>query len=751
MRKNIKSIISLSLAGLVATVTIGVAVMGGNQKVVTADNMAAGELLTGEIEEAAGFTSVGEDKEETVYVISDATGNVKKTIVSDWLKNKNGDAVLADKSDLKNIENVKSDAGYTVDKDGNLLWDAKGEDIYYQGETDKKLPVDVRISYYVDGKEVKPEEMAGKSGKVTIRFDYTNNEKRDVMINGKKTTMYVPFTMISGMILSADKFSNVEVNSGKVISDGNKYVVLGAAFPGMEDNLNLGELLKDTGKEIEFPEYFEVTADVKDFALDMTVTIGSADLLAEVNLGEGDSFEEIQGVLSQLVDATNQLKDGTSQMNSGLLEFKNKFNEYSNGVTDLTNGVNQINQGVSQLNDKTGEFSDGLNSLLQGVDAISGKLDGEGGAVNGAAQLADGAAKVDEGVGTLKDKTQTLSDSVGQLAAGSKKVNDSMTAIREGFEDSEGKTGLKTGASAVANGSSAVAQGVTELNTQLVGMVATIQNSIETNNAQMSQIQAVLASGKNPATGNALSEQEIEGYIASLNQLGGANAALNTVLQGMNPEEMSGKLGALSAGANQVSAGAEAVSNGINQVNDGLVKLQNEGTSVVAGGMAQLNGAIPELTKGINDLKAGTSQVSGGAAALSSGISQLSDAISGTLRPGAAKLNDAGTLFKTSINQLYEGTGTASTGGTKLLSATSQITDGIGKLYDGSLTLDNGMGKYQKDAIGKITDFAEGTLKELEARLTNTVELAKDYDIYSAAAENKSTSVKFIYETEGVK
>ena len=181
-------------------------------------------------------------KDEVVYVMADAQGNTQKIIVSDCLKNANGESTITDASSLTDIKNVKGNESYTVDADGNLVWNADGSDIYYQGTTDKELPVDVSISYELEGKEIAPEDLVGKTGNVTIRFTYTNNEKTTVEVNGKEKEVYVPFAMISGAILPAEHFSDIEVTNGKVISEGDNNIVVGMAFPGLKDSVNIDSL-----------------------------------------------------------------------------------------------------------------------------------------------------------------------------------------------------------------------------------------------------------------------------------------------------------------------------------------------------------------------------------------------------------------------------------------------------------------------------------------------------------------------------
>lgn len=634
MTKKIKVILSGAIAVVVASTAVGYSVISGDKEVVSAVTEKDGKIIEDTINETIKFTKTGEDKEETVYVISDASGNVEKTVVSDWLKNKEGGETIADKTNLSNIENVKSYAGYTEGKNGEIIWNADGEDIYYQGETNEKLPVDVKLTYYLDGKEIMPEELAGESGKVTLRFDYNNNQSKQVKINGKEEKMYVPFTMISGMILDGSKFSNIEINSGKVISDGDRFIVVGVAFPGMKENLNMEELLKDA--DINIPETVEITADVKDFELSMTLTMGSADLISQISTDNLDTIDELKDTIDKLVSATDELKSGTTKIKGGLGELNTSFGEYKNGVNSLIDGVTKVDEGVAELQEKSAEL------------------------VNGVEQINNGAARIET----------------------------NMQNVLAAFKDNE-----ETGGYGLTGGSVAVSQGVDQVVVQISGMITQMQQSIQDNNTKMTQLQTVLQGGISPVTGTALTAEEVEAYKAQLNQLGGANAALTQVLAQMNPEAVNGQLTALQQGASNLSAGVKTLETGLTQ-------LESEGTAPLATGTAQLNSKVPELV-------------------------------------GA-------------VAQLKEGTATVNNGGVTLKGATVKISEGIAALYDGTVKLDDGMEQFKSEAIDKIKKVAEGVLEEESERIKEVVKLANDYTIFSDAAEGKSTSVKFIYETSGI-
>lgn len=303
-------------------------------------------------------------KDETVYVLAGADGAVQKIIVSDWIKNAVGSDTLHDESALSDIENVKGDETYTLGGDGTTVWDAQGNDIYYQGSIEKELPVNLTVSYFLDGKSVTAEELAGKSGKVTIRFDYENRQYESVEIDGKQEKIYLPFVMLTGMLLDNDTFRNIEVSNGKLINDGDRTIVAGLAFPGLQENLAISR------ETFELPDYVEITADTEDFSFGMTVTLATNELFSAAGDIDLDSAEGLNDLLDTLTDAITQLTDGSSALYDGLCTLLDKSDELVAGIEQLAAGAKALRDGASVLDDgaatlktKLGELSTGLSTL----------------------------------------------------------------------------------------------------------------------------------------------------------------------------------------------------------------------------------------------------------------------------------------------------------------------------------------------------------------------------------------------------
>ncbi|MDD7389690.1 MAG: hypothetical protein PUG60_08540, partial [Lachnospiraceae bacterium] len=395
-KSTFHKIMAMTMAMMLTAASVTGCAGAGNQSVQAAQTTEADaetaeqtteEMLTSALEsQVVKRTDTGDDtgKDETVYVISDPAGTAQQVIVSEWLKNTEGADTIDDITNLTDIENVKGNETWTEGTDGRITWQADGNDIYYQGTSDKELPVRVKLTYYLDGKKIAPEDLAGKSGKVTIRFDYTKTARKTVTVNGKKEEITVPFAVVSGAILSSDHFKNVEVTNGKVISDGENDIVVGIALPGLSDSLKLDELgdKKDEEKsgkddELNIPEYVEITADAVDFKLDMTVTMALNDALSDLNLTDSldlseasDSVDDLTDASSQLVDGSGQLKDGVETLNSSTGEFKDGIGSLANGISAYTDGAGRLADGISSLKKGTTQLRGGAGSLSEGMAAL---------------------------------------------------------------------------------------------------------------------------------------------------------------------------------------------------------------------------------------------------------------------------------------------------------------------------------------------------------------------------------------------
>ena len=339
----------------------------------TAETAATADAPAAVTETAAQTTAPkttpgGVDKSETVYAKANADGTVTETTVEAVLKARDG-ATIPDVAALRDIINKEGDEEYTTGADNALTWQNSGSAITYEGKSDAALPVTTRVTYYLNGVETAPDDLAGQSGRVRIRFDYTNHIRETVTVDGQEYTVSVPFTAITAVILDGDKFSNIEADNGKVMELDGQTAVLGTAMPGLADSLRLTEFepLEDT----EIPAYFEVSADVTDFSLDFTATILTPSALDDLDTGDLSDLDDLSDTLDDLTDAADALTDGTGALADGVQALYDGFHQYADGVQGLNEGAEALADGLTQLYSSGTALVDGANALRDGLGAVS--------------------------------------------------------------------------------------------------------------------------------------------------------------------------------------------------------------------------------------------------------------------------------------------------------------------------------------------------------------------------------------------
>lgn len=472
-------------------------------------------------------------KEETVYVLADANGSVNQVIVSDWLKNGSGSESLVDNSGLSDIQNMKGYESFEVDEEGNIIWQANGADIYYSGTTDKEIPVEVKLSYRLDGEEISPEELAGKSGKVTIRMDYENKETRTVTVGGKEQEIKVPFAMISGMILPQDTFSNIEVTNARLLSEGNNSVVVGVAFPGLKESIDMEGLkdkLEDGGdkekaEELEIPDYIEITADAKEFELGMTMTVAMSDILSDIELTDSFDLSGLNDSMDELKEATDKLKDGTVELKDGSSQLKDGTGELLSGTDELWDGTVELKVGTQELYDKSGTLDEGAGQLMEGAGQLD---DGAGKLIDGTGQLADGAGKLDDGAKQVNDGAAALYEGTAALQSGVMGLLSGTHTLKDGGQRLyEGTGNLLNGAQSLNDGAHLVKDGVDQVAGQMellkagIGTPVSSGDGIDPSNpATLMQVSYLLNQSLKKASmeGDGLAQESYDGILASLQQ-----------------------------------------------------------------------------------------------------------------------------------------------------------------------------------------------------------------------------------------
>lgn len=665
------------------------------------------------------------DKDESVYLISDANGNVNKTIVVDHLKNKDKKDTLEDASNLSDIENVKGKEKFTQSGD-KLTWQAGGKDIYYQGTATEEPPVTQKVTYYLDGKEISPEDLAGKSGKVKIRFDYTNTTSYTETVNGEKQTVSVPFAAVTGLVLG-DGFENIEVTNGKAEVSDSSSVVLGYALPGLKDSLGIKD--KDLDGDVNIPEYMEMTADVKNFSMPaaMTFVVNASDYVSTDGIDTSDlddMINDLKDASTQLQDGSKTLAEGTDTLSDGLSTLQSKLGTFASGVGTLQSGLKAYTDGVSTLSGGLNTLGNSTGALVSGADKLNsgaGQLasgsatlkDGLKTYTDGASTLAAGVGNLDAGMDTLKSGTDTLSQSAPSLVSGVNSLSDGINTLDKALmtpmsdeEVAKYKKAAKAGVDAkLADDTNATSYNNTkkyaaekyynemtsdssvEKTVESLKANKTLYNMIySTVEAQVKQqienaIQEYVSNGVSREEAiKAICGQDYDKYVEELstnNTDSQLKAMAKQVLEGVagSSKDAVGTSVADAAKTGAETGAQEAVITGINSTKENISNQinakQKSGESLVSGATKLNEGAkvlaekLPELTKGVANLKDGTAQLSAGAAKLT--------ANNDILNAGAASLNDG-------ASQLSAGT-------QSLMNSVPTLTSGIKQLVDGSNTL----------------------------------------------------------------
>ena len=678
------------------------------------------------------FEDTGFSKEESVYVKADASGNVKKTTVSEWLKNPEKGTV-SDTSELKDIKNVKGDETFETGSNNNVSWKSEGNDIYYQGTIDKELPVDVKVSYKLDGKSISPKDLKGKSGKVEIQFSYDNKSKQTVNVNGEDVEMYTPFTMVSAMMLSSDEYSNVSVENGKLISDGDKNIVVGVAFPGLANDLNL----KDLDMDIDIPETVTITADVKDATVGTSITMASAELMNEFGLNDIDSFDDLQDSIDDLEDATNQLVDGSKEAADGSKELADGVGTLNDGAGTLASGAGTLADGVNTLNEKSGTLVSGVNTLASGVGTYTA---GVASIAKNSQLISDNMQSLQGGVNKLEEQiaaqaTQGLGEiktNINNAKTGVDQINSAITTSL-----GEGKPGVQ---GILSNASQALTGADVTIDQNDVNVTV---NSVSLKNSEsVNKIieDSALSDDEKNALKNAINSaitkdnMNIE-YKVELNENG--NSKLNSAQQKIATANglvttANGALSQLSDSMNTISGGLSALAgeNGIGQLEAAFAK-----NGSVDQGFAQLG-------QGVSELAAGTQALADGAAELNKN--------SAPLMAGVTSLKDGGSQLASGVSQLASGANQVADGAGTLAGGTQTLLDGANTLADGNQTLADGMQEYKEEAIDKLTDLFNGDISGVTDRIDAMTNLAKEYKSFAGISDGVSGTTKFIIETEGI-
>lgn len=669
-------------------------------------------------------------KDETVYVLAGADGTVQKIIVSDWIKNAMAADSLEDKTELSDIENIKGDESFTLGGDNSCVWDAQGNDIYYQGNIEKELPVQMSVCYTLDGQAIAPEALAGQSGHVTIRFDYQNMQHEEVLLDGKTEKIYVPFTMLTGMLLDTEVFRNVTISNGKLINDGDRIAVVGIAFPGLQEDLAISK------EKLDIPDYVEISADVENFEMGMTMTLATTELFGAIDSDKLD-LHELSDAMAELTDAMDQLMDGSSQLYDGLCTLLEKSGDLVSGINKLAEGTAQLKAGAESLDSGAAQFQAGaaqLSSGLNTLNANSSSLNGGARQVFSSllsmantqlseagfsvpALTIDNYASVLDGVIASLDDTAVYQAALEQVTA---TVNANRGMIEEKVTEAvQAQVEAEVSAQVTAAVQETVTQAVHENEAQF--RAAVIQQALGmTVEEYKAAIEAGLVTQEQQDAVNAAVEAAMQAEIDARMQREEIQAQINAVTQQTVGEQMqSDEIQALIASNTELQvqqAISEAMSSDAVQAQ---LSAAAEGAKSVIALKSSLDSynafylGLITYTSGVSSAAAGANELKTGADALKAGTSELS--------AGAAELLQGIQTMKDSAPALV---------------------DGITQLRDGSMELSDGLKQFNEEGIQKLIEAVDGDLDGLSNRIRVTADVAKHYTSFSGICRIRPNGVR---------
>ena len=554
---------------------------------------------------AAGKSSFS--KSETVYAVMNGDGSIKSTTVSEHLYSASGLANVTDKTTLTDIQNTESDAEFTQNGE-ELVWNTNDTDVYYKGNTDKALPIDVKVTYALDGQEAALEDIIGKSGHLTVTVNLKNNETGTVNVNGKDRTIVTPLITAVGVILGGDA-SNVTAEHGMIESAAKSSVAAFVTLPGVKDSLS--GLLPDEVNSIEdyLQDTVTVEADVEDFTCPQvmvacatsTAALGTDNVFDLSSINDlTDGINQLNDAMSQLMDGASQLVDGTSQLAGGVLALLDGANTLNNGAAALDDGLGQLTNGLDTLSANNAALNAGAQQVADGVLASANKTLKEGGLIDEDMTWSNYEAVIDN-ILTMNDKT---------LAAGRKKMVRTIWEQAPSFKDSQLDLALYLSATKTNHDLEAALKLMQNFDASMLTGALEMVTNADAKNTIHEELKYQIENSQDMADVRALktSLSQIQFFVSSVNQY---TAGVQTAADGAHSaKDGSAQLAAgtktLYDGVNTLNTGAGQLNDGAGRLNDGLNQFNEEGISKLTGALDQdqlhgLKTVLDEMTDRLND------------------------------------------------------------------------------------------------------------------------------------------------------
>ena len=643
-------------------------------------------------------------KDETVYSKLDTNGKNYKTVVSTHIKNTEKAEVINDISNLLQIENTNGDEKFTQDG-ASLTWRANKNDIYYQGNSEKELPIDCNIRYELDGKEISDKEILGKSGKIKITIEYKNKDAHVVNVNGVQQTMYTPFVVVVGTIFEESKAKNITVSNGKVINDGTKSIVAGIALPGLKESLKIDN------NDIEIPSRVEIEMEATEFESSNIISYVTPKVFEKDDLKIFDKMDEMYSKVQTLQESSKKIESGA--------------NKLADGTKSLDEGAINLNQGAQALANGTEELSVGTKQLAENMPAIT----------NGAKQLASGQQQITGGLYQIKAKLPT----------------------EEQNEENENKLNY------VKNNNETAIKSLNSANKQIEGQITEIQTK-----KQEAENKKIAIQGKMQEV-NENYEKAVIAYNQYNGQLLQINNGINAVETQINETEddktktaLETKLAELQGQKTQLATIVPLLKNQMDALKGTLDALNGtimaiEGTISLLNNTQESLGTSNIANTNLSKLISGNNQVVDSSINTISSMRTLSGAVN-QLSNGSEKLFNGATQLQNGSSQIEEGTKQVNNGAGQLNQGAHILSEGTKALKSGTIELNNGaqeladgIRRFNTEGIEKICNIINGDVKDRSTRVKKLAELSQKYNNFSMINEGNEGEVKFIMIIDAIK
>ena len=730
-------------------------------------------------------------KEESVYSKLDSNGMVYQTTVSNHLKNTEKSELLKDISDLMNIENVSGDQEFS-EENGKLIWKAEGEDIYYQGNSNKELPIECKITYKLNGEEISKEDIIGKSGVVKIKFEFTNKEQREVLINGKMQTMYVPFVVGMGTVIDNENNKNIEITNGKAIDNGNKSMIFGVALPGMQESLGIN---KNT---IEIPSTIEISMETKNFEMNEIYCFATPKLIEEDDIELFNNVDKIYSMANELKDGSNQLvqgskqlSDGASKLNNGTYELSKELNaqiaKYENARNKLANKEELEEKIVSIINSEMKKLMPELQTLAEeeAKNVVKANLKGENGLEEKTAQTALAFTKT-----AINTKLQELANSNAEITIPEELMNQIQNDLLIALKNVESKQDVQVLENTIkeliiidltdtvkTKTNEVITTNVDAMKTNITDPTALMTESEKVAlNQSKNQIAQAMVPGIKMQNPNLTDEEAFTQALNSVNQLvtsvskGTMDKTLDQV-KNQAPTMAENTVKEIASNLSTNEALEKAISDYSNKIVTELKQAIGEETLNVIKDNIKKE-IITELKNSFMNDKTLQTQISGMVK------EEINPTIDSIAEQTAKKLAEdftedlanqiASNLIKKQLNgelseteldkelSKYEDLINSKLGEVDnqvktLKDALNQLTDGTNQLANGANELQNGMSKFDEEGIQKIYNIVNNNVKDLQVRIEKLRELSNEYNSFTNIDENAKGNVKFIMMIDSLK